>query len=71
MSVYLDDEQNADWLHVGWGLPDYKSEEFMEFLEWSKMSLEQFQKTDLYLNAKEQGWISADDKWVGIPEGDK
>jgi hypothetical protein len=63
-SYCIDDEWNADWIRDSWNIPPYKSEEFMDFLEWLGITLEKFKSLEIYARAREYGWISPDDEWV-------
>ena len=56
--------EQADWIKQSWDLPEYKSEEFMDLLSFSDMSLEEFRQLPLYKRMVEQGKI-VDDEWVG------
>ena len=58
---------NADWTKHNWRLPPYKSEEFMDYLESTGMTLEEFRQLPIYKFAVEQGKI-VDDEWVGGDE---
>jgi len=49
--------ENADWTKVTWDLPKYKSKEFMEWLEFSGMTLEQFKELPVYKANLESGTI--------------
>ena len=40
--------ENADWSKRTWDLPEYKSDEFMDWLRFSGMTLEQFKKLPVY-----------------------
>ena len=42
------DLSNADWTKQSWDLPEYKSKEFMDWLKFSGMTLEQFKKLPVY-----------------------
>lgn len=65
MRIKLDGNlSNADWTKTHWGLPPYKSKEFMEWLEATGSSLGEFRKLPVYEHAVEQGKI-VDDEWVG------
>jgi len=55
---------NADWTKQSWDLPPYKSEEFMEHLENTGMTLEHFRTLPVYEFAVDNGLI-VDDEWVG------
>lgn len=52
---------NADWIKMErdeWELPEYKSEEFYDFLERNDMTLEEFKELPVYEVAIEKGIIS-------------
>jgi len=42
------DLENADWTKQTWDLPKYKSDEFIEWLTQSGMTLTQFKKLPVY-----------------------
>jgi hypothetical protein len=48
---------NADWSKESWDLPEYKSEEFMRWLEAIGMTLDQFKKLPVYKNNIKNGNI--------------
>ena len=58
---------NADWTKHNWRLPPYKSEKFMDYLERTGMTLEEFRQLPIYKFAVENGKI-VDDEWVGGEE---
>lgn len=43
-----EDDNNADWAKMSWDLPEYKSEEFMNFLKLIGMTLEEFRQLPVY-----------------------
>lgn len=51
--------ENADWLKQGksWELPEYKSEEFYDWLERNDMTLKEFKQLPVYKNAIREGLI--------------
>ena len=55
---------NTDWTKHNWRLPPYKSEKFMDYLERTGMTLEEFRQLLIYKFAVEKGKI-VDDEWVG------
>jgi len=54
--------QNADWTKRTWDLPPYKSREFMDHLNFCKMTLDQFRDLPVYKFAVEKGRI-VNDEW--------
>ncbi|KAF1085040.1 hypothetical protein SPSYN_01176 [Sporotomaculum syntrophicum] len=65
MAICIDcDLHNADWTKISWDLPAYKSEEFMDYLRISQMTLEDFRKLPVYKHAVRKGLI-IDDEWQG------
>ena len=57
---------NADWTKQSWDLPPYKSKEFMNQLERTNMSLEDFKKLPVYKHAVRNGLIDDEkDLWIG------
>ncbi len=68
MSVNIDANiNNADWTKRTWDLPPYKSEEFLGFLKFTDMTLEQFKILPVYRHAIKNGLI-VDDEWHGYPQ---
>jgi len=49
MALNIDaNPDNADWTKKSWDLPKYKSKEFMEWLKFTGMTLEEFRKLPVY-----------------------
>ena len=57
------DPRNANRSKETWDLPPYKSPEFLRWLRRASMSLGEFKKLTIYLNAVEKGLIE-DDTWI-------
>ena len=66
--INIDSEDRySDWLKGGWDLPDYKSTEFMEWLNRTGVKLTKFRKLPVYKGAVKLGLI-VNDQWVGRGE---
>lgn len=55
---------NSDWLRTRWTRPPYKSKKFYKSLEDDELTLVQFQKHQMYLEAIKTGLI-INDEWTG------
>jgi hypothetical protein len=65
MIINIDEDLfNSDWLRSKWNLPPYKSKEFMNRLNRTKESLDQFRQLPVYKWAVINGLIK-NDEWVG------
>ncbi len=57
-------EENADWLHMGWTLPPYRTPKFFAALGDMGLTLAEFQEYQMYLEAVRSGLI-VDEEWTG------
>lgn len=55
---------SRNWTKTNWNLPRYRTKAFFAELDRRGMTLTEFKKTVMYRQAKEDGKIDQDDKWV-------
>ena len=56
---------NREWLHSRWSLPPYKSEAFYKELRQLRMTLSEFEHTEMYKRAVEEEKI-VDGNWMPV-----